>query len=316
MSSRLFNSMAVALLVGIMARADTPKKAANQPGAPGPMTPQTRMLVIRSLNAEMVFAHHLLPRGPKPIRVKNREIISPSESEIQMLAATNGPAAKQGDRAMITNIEIKDDRIYFQINGGAKKKKRWYQHIEVQAGGMTTARPDDPRAENPPGCIIVLEFDTKYVPEISGDEIRALLEPVLDFHAKSAAEAYLESVPPQVKEAIKNHQVLVGMNREMVGYAKGRPTRKIREQDVNGKDYEEWLYGAPPQEVEFVRFVGDEVVRLEIMTVDGQKIVRTTKEVDLQPVAAKEPEQPKPTAPAQRPSLRLPGEEPEDPNKK
>ena len=83
-------------------------------------------------------------------------------------------------------------------------------------------------------------------------------------------EAYLETVPPKVKEAIQNHQVLVGMNHEMVTYAKGRPPKKVREQDGE-TEYEEWIYGDPPQDVEFVRFMGDEVVRLETMKVDGRR---------------------------------------------
>jgi hypothetical protein len=71
------------------------------------------------------------------------------------------------------------------------------------------------------------------------------------------------------------------MNHEMVVYALGRPPKKYREQN-----YEEWIYGAPPDPVQFVRFVGDEVVRLEIMNVDGQKIVRADMEVDLHPAVA------------------------------
>jgi hypothetical protein len=58
--------------------------------------------------------------------------------------------------------------------------------------------------------------------------------------------------------------------------------------------------------VDFVRFVGDEVVRVETMKVDGQKIVRVDKEVDLgaTTVAKKQEERP-----ANAPTLRRPGEE-------
>ncbi|MFZ0794950.1 MAG: hypothetical protein WAM65_14350, partial [Candidatus Korobacteraceae bacterium] len=123
------------------------------------------------------------------------------------------------------------------------------------------------------------------------------------------AEAYEKTLPPKVQEAIKNHQVLVGMDRDMVIYAKGRPPKKIRDKDDSGADYEEWIYGDPPQEVDFVRFQGTVVSRLEIMTVDGQKIVRTEKEVDLQSqeteLAAKKPEQ----KPADAPTLLRPGEQ-------
>jgi hypothetical protein len=104
------------------------------------------------------------------------------------------------------------------------------------------------------------------------------------------------------------------MNHDMVIYAKGRPDKKIREHDEAGKAYEEWLYGMPPQEVQFVRFQGDEVVRLEVMQVDGEKIVRTEKEVNATSTVAEKPSSPTPAAtPAKRPSLRRPGEEPENP---
>jgi hypothetical protein len=132
---------------------------------------------------------------------------------------------------------------------------------------------------------------------------------VLDFKALNQAEAYSKTLPPIVQEAIKNHKVLVGMDRDMVIYAKGRPPKKIRDKDDKGQDYEEWIYGEPPQEVEFVRFQGAVVARLEIMQVGGEKIVRTEKEVDL-PAASTEVAEKKPAAkPANAPSLRRPGEE-------
>jgi hypothetical protein len=163
--------------------------------------------------------------------------------------------------------------------------------------------PSDPSA-NAHGSFVDLYFD-KYVPEITGPELKQLLRPVFDFDAKSAIEAYLETVPPKVKDAIKNHLVLVGMNHEMVIYAKGRPPRKVREK-ADEVEYEEWIYGVPPQDVDFVRFVGDEVVRVETMKVDGQKIVRVEKEVDLgAPTVAKKQEE----RPANAPTLRRPGEE-------
>src|SRR5208283_4686208 len=99
----------------------------------------------------------------------------------------------------------------------------------------------------------------------------------------------------------------------MVIYAKGRPPRKIRDKDDSGQDYEEWIYGSPPEEVDFVRFQGQVVSRLEVMTVDGQKIVRTEKEVDL-PSAETEVAEKKPAEkPANAPTLRRPGEQPEYP---
>jgi hypothetical protein len=144
------------------------------------------------------------------------------------------------------------------------------------------------------------------------------LKPVFDFTVKSAAQAYTESLPENVRNAIRDHKVLVGMNKEMVTYSKGRPPQRIREKDDKGNYYEEWIFGAPPQPTEFVRFVGDEVVRLEVMSVDGEKEVRTQREVKLdQPAAVQTVAQqplPGPKPGTKAPTLRRPGEAPIDPS--
>jgi hypothetical protein len=218
---------------------------------------------------------------------------------------------------MITNIRINNNRIHFDINGGSIKKKKWYDHIQVGMNNNTMQTPEDPKV-NPRGSSVELVFD-KYIPEMTPEEFKAVLRPVFDFDAKSKLEAYLETVPPKVKDAIQNHDVLVGMNREMVTYSLGRPPKKIREKETDTDvDYEEWIYGEPPKDVHFVRLVGDEVVRVEVMKVNGEKVVRTEKEVDLgeaTTVAKTSKDEPE-VRPANAPSLRRPGEEPDnDPRK-
>jgi len=140
-----------------------------------------------------------------------------------------------------------------------------------------------------------------------------MLDPVFDFKALTGTEAFQKTLPPKLQAAIRDHEVLVGMDKDMVMYAKGRPQQRIRDKDSEGQEYEEWIYGKPPEKVEFVRFKGNEVARLEIMTVDGKKTVRTEREVDLPApdteVAEKKPA-PKPQA---APTLRRPGEELEYP---
>jgi len=268
------------------------------------------MDLIRGFDAELVYIRTPFPMGKVGLTLKDG-VVSPSGEDLQRLMALWGPALKAGDEARITAVVIKADRIHFEINGGPIKKKKWYQHIEV--GGATGTSPIAPNDQNanPRGTYVDLVFD-HYVPDLTPQKFKDLLRPVLDFDAKSALEAYLDTVPPKVKEAIQNHQVLVGMNREMLIYAKGRPPKKIREKDGE-IDYEEWIYGEPPQDVDFVRMVGDEVVRVETMKVDGSKTLRTAKEVSLepQPSVAKASDQPRP---ANAPSLRRPGEpEPDRP---
>jgi len=292
-----------AVLLSAIAAADTSKPAQ----APR-ISKQARMDLVRAFNAELVYVRSPFPMGKVGLKLKSGQI-TPSGSELQQMIAMWGPAAKPGDQARITDIVIKDDHIHFEINGGPIKKSKWYQRITISGagGGATPAAPSDAQA-NPRGSYVDLYFD-HYVPELTGPELKQLLRPVFDFDAKSAAEAYMETVPPKVKEAIKTHHVLVGMNREMVIYAKGRPPKKIREKDGE-TEYEDWIYGEPPQDVDFIRMVGDEVVRVETMKVNGEKILRTEKEVDIpKPGETQAKKEEATERPANAPTLRRPGED-------
>src|SRR5271157_3973288 len=263
---------------------------------------ETREQIIHAFQAELVFIHTSFPMGKTGLKLKNG-IVTPSGPELQQLMALWGPAAKPGDRARISDVVIKEDHIRFEINGGPIKRQKWYQHIQISGANSSGPISPSDSSANARGSFVDLYFD-KYVPEMTGPELKKLLSPVFDFDSKSALDAYLETVSPQVKDAIKNHHVLVGMNHDMVIYAKGRPPKKVREH-ADEVEYEEWIYGMPPQDVDFVRFVGDEVVRVETMKVSGEKIVRVEKEVDLGATVAKEQEE----RPANAPTLRRPGED-------
>jgi hypothetical protein len=273
------------------------------------MSKQTRMELVRLLNAELVYVRSPFPMGKDGLKLHNG-VVTPSGEQLAELVATFGPAAKNGDAVRITGIVFKDNYIHVEINGGPVKKQKWYERISVGgAGGATPVAPSDSNA-NARGSFVNVYFD-HFIPEMTGQEFKQILRPVLDFDSKSVEEAYLETVPPKAKAAIEAHQVLVGMNREMVTYAKGRPPKKIREKQ-DETEYEEWIYGEPPKDVEFVRFIGDEVVRLETMKVDGTKLVKTDKELSLDPVTkvAQQHDEPKP---AGTPTLRRPGEESDSP---
>ncbi len=297
------------LLLALPVWADDPKP----PSPPSEkITPQTRMLLIRDLTAEQCFARRAFPMGHKGLEIKHG-VVTPNDAQLAQMIAENGLVAKPGDKVVISNVVIEEKAIVLEINGGLKKKEKWYQHVQVGMGGVMTTPGPAAKNLDAKGSAVTLYFD-KYVPDLTGEQVRDMLAPVLDFKALSQAEAYEKTLPPKVQDAIKNHKVLVGMDRDMVIYAKGRPPRKIRDKDEKGQDYEEWIYGTPPEEVDFVRFQGQVVCRLEIMTVDGQKIVRTEKEVDL-PSAETEVAEKKPQEkPANAPTLRRPGEQPENPD--
>jgi hypothetical protein len=299
--------------------ASAPATSAAQAQAPVPpiapdapqMSRQTRFEIIRDFETQIVYSRTVFPMGSKGLALKDGRV-TPSGQELQQALALWGPAIKPGDTAHISYVHIKDNHIHFDLNGGPVHRRKWYQHIQVAgANGASVPISRDESAQNPHGSYLDIYFD-KYVPEMTAAQLRALLLPVLDFNAKSKEEAYLDTVPPKVKEAIKAHQVLVGMNTEMVVHSRGKAPRKVREKDGE-TDYEEWIYGEAPQDVDFVRIVGDEVVRIETMKIGGQKIVRTEKEVILEkPDKDTEAKREQEERPANAPSLRRPGEDSED----
>jgi hypothetical protein len=288
---------------------DQKPTAALDPNAPR-INKQTRLEIIRDFETQMVYSRAAFPMGAKGLKLKNGAV-TPSGVELQQALALWGPAVKPGDPAHISFVQIKDDHIRFEINGGPVHRKKWYQHVTIAgANGAAVGSPDEPQA-NPHGSFVDLYFD-KYVPELSAQQVRDLLFPVLDFKAKNKEQAYLDTVPPKVKEAILAHNVLVGMSPEMVIHAKGRPPKKVREKDGES-EYEEWIYGEPPQDVDFVRIASDEVVRVETMKVDGRKILRTDREVVLErPDRDQETKKEEQDRPANAPSLRRPGEDSEN----
>ena len=272
------------------------------------MSKQTHYEILRDFETQLVYARTAFPMGTKGLLLKDG-VITPNGEELRQALTLWGPAVKPGDPAHISLIRIKDDHIHFEINGGPVRHKKWYQRVQISGayGTPVTAGPGEPQS-NPHGSSVDLYFD-KYVPEMTAEQLRVLLYPVLDFNARNKEQAYLDTVPPKVKEAIQAHHVLVGMNQEMVLHAKGKPPKKVRERDGE-KEYEEWIYGETPADVDFVRFVGEEVVRVETMKVDGEKIVRTEREVILEQADKdKEAKKEEGTRPANAPSLRRPGED-------
>lgn len=239
----------------------------------------TKMQLIRIMDAEFAHVRKFFPVGDKSLVIGPDGLIKPGDDVLFRMAQSYGAAAKIGDRVQITNIVFHEKSIYLEINGGPKKKTKWYQHIQISGMGGSTGGVD-PNQAQPTGAGMTVEFK-KHIPEMTGAELKQILGPVLDFSVKTASEVFVDTLPPKIRQAVKNHEVLVGMNRDMVVMAKDRPQQKVREKDEKGHEYEEWIYGAAPQDVVFVRFVGDEVVQVKIAKVGGEMVVKTQKEVDV-----------------------------------
>jgi len=175
--------------------------------------------------------------------------------------------------------------------------------------------------QEPVGARLTLAFHEK-VPALTGKDVKALLSPLISFDVKTPAQAFTDTLPTKLKNAILNHQVLVGMSTDMVMYAKGQPDNKSREMDGQ-MPFEEWIYGKPPNEVDFVRINGNRVIRLEVakmgetpevftqdvveglMRTDGTALEPDSTRVAKMGDVERDPNKEAPTAP---PSLRAPGE--------
>ena len=223
------------------------------------MTERGRRELFRNLDAEQGFAHRVLPLG-SILTLQANGNLTPGSDAYKMMVYKKGQAAGAGDRVAITSVEVKGDRILIDLNGGPYPKHRFLRHLSVGVNGVET--PSDLNADPATGMRIALVFEGG-VPEVSAPEVKALLEPLIDFGVKTGEQAYADTLPKPVKSAIASHEVLVGMNHRMVLAALGQPESKVRETATEGR-YEEWIYGHQPQTVKFVRFMGDRVSLIKV----------------------------------------------------
>ncbi len=226
----------------------------------GTLSERGRRELIRNLEAEQGFAHRALPLGAGLTLIANGHL-TPGAEQYKRMLYEKGTSAGPGDRVMVTNLTIKADRLILDLNGGPYAKHRFLSHVSFNDNPVVQQA-----AEKPTGARITLVFEGR-VPEISAPEVKALLEPLIDFGVKNSEQAYADTLPQNLKDAIAAHDVLVGMNHRMVLAALGAPESKMRERDGvggSGARYEEWIYGHVPQTVRFIRFKGDRVAQVEI----------------------------------------------------
>jgi hypothetical protein len=223
------------------------------------LKPKSRMDIMRGLIAEYATLKTPLPRGEKGLFVKADGQIEQENLKKEITA--EGTALQPNVLIQITDIVFRDKEIAFEINGGGRKKKKWFEHIEVGTGYGTTpvSRGDNQGA--PTGSTITLVFPKK-LQDMSVDELKEHLLPVLDFTPVTPMQAITAPVPPEFQSAIEEKRAAEGMDRDMVIAALGQPDRKVRETD-RGVEQEDWIYGTPPLRTVFVRFEDDVVVSVE-----------------------------------------------------
>lgn len=227
----------------------------------------SKLELIRYVSGEFAKALKSLPAGKEGLIVY---VGKPIAAELLDRAlATHGAAVNSGDKVQITKLDFRDHQIIVDLNGGGRGKKRLRDRFHIEMGGiptMTTAT--DQQETGPPGLqpgmgsTLYLDFG-KAVPDLTPNELKQLLTPFLDFaRERSASVQWVDTLPPEMKKAIQERRAILGMDREEVVAAIGKPDHKVRERDNQGNDIEDWVYGQPPSRTMFVRFNGDRVTNI------------------------------------------------------
>jgi len=238
---------------------------------------KTRLELIRLLQAEQGFAMRPIPRGHRGLTLTANGKLNPAGENYLNMVISDGLSAQPGDRVVLTDVKIDHSKLIFDLNGGPDPKHRFLRHVQIGTGpAMNPVIQGD--GQEPMGARVTLAFNG-HVPELTGAEVKALLAPLISFDVKTPIQAFTDTLPAKLKDAILNHTVLVGMSTEMVLYAKGQPEHKTRESEGQ-TPFEEWIYGQPPAEVDFVRINGNSVIRLEVAKMGERPVVFTKNEVE------------------------------------
>jgi hypothetical protein len=241
----------------------------GQPSAQksGPLQEQSKLDLIRFVSGEFAKATKPLPRGKDGFFIYVGQPLM--LDQLNSAVANHGAAINAGDSVQITKLEFHDHTIAVDVNGGGKGKRNWRDHVQMGMGGgmpsatSSTTKVDD-NAQAPGvipgmGSTLYLEFK-KNVPDMTPDDLKQLLAPFLDFtKQRSASVHWVDTLSPELKKAIQDRRPTVGMDREEVIAAIGKPEHKVRERDSSGNEIEDWIYGQPPSKTVFVRFQGERV---------------------------------------------------------
>src|SRR5260370_40414797 len=95
----------------------------------------TKMHLIQLMDAEFGHVRKYIPLGDKALVIDPQGRVTPADVNLFQQIQARGAAAKVGDKVQITNVVFHEKSIYFELNGGPRKKTKWYQHISVGGGG-------------------------------------------------------------------------------------------------------------------------------------------------------------------------------------
>lgn len=272
--SKAFPSGESIEVMPVMLVRDTTEQAKEAPPPPdnaSTLSESSKLTLIRYVSGEFAKARKPLPGGKEGFIIY---VDKPLNLEyLDRAVANHGAAINTGDNVQISNLEIRENSIIVDLNGGGRPKKHWRDRIQIGLGGEpipTTTQQDSRQQEQGPagmqpgmGGTIYIDFP-KHVPDLTPDQLKQILDPFLDFNkTRSASVHWVETLPTATQKAITERRAIVGMDRDEVIAAMGKPDRKVRERDTNGNDTEDWIYGHPPDKTIFVKFTSEKVTAVK-----------------------------------------------------
>ncbi len=253
---------------------DTPDQtnpAPPPPNSASTLSESSKLTLIRYVSGEFAKARKAIPGGKdgfiiymdKPLNLEY----------LDRAVANHGAAINTGDNVQISNLEFRENSIIVDLNGGGRPKKHWRDRIQIGLGGEpipTTTQQDPQQQEQGPagmqpgsGSTIYIDFP-KHVPDLTPDQLKQILDPFLNFNkTRSASVHWVDTLPTATQKAITERRAIVGMDRDEVIAAMGKPDRKVRERDTDGNDTEDWIYGHPPDKTIFVKFTSEKVTAIK-----------------------------------------------------
>jgi hypothetical protein len=226
------------------------------------LTKEARLAIVSGMIATEGAARIPMPLGKTGVELSENGVVA--RDKLQKEISDNGAAIAAGAVVSITAIEFSDKSIEFEIDGGGSKKGGILSRIQVGvgAGGPVSTQGSGPQAPALRGSKVTLKFSGKAPKDLSVEQLKTLLNPVLDFSKQSLARTGIEALPPEFQEAVRLREARIGMDENTVLLAMGQPNNRIREKNSKGVDQEDWKYEGRGRRVTFVTFENGVVVEI------------------------------------------------------
>ena len=214
--------------------------------------------ILRTVLADRAAARIDMPFGADGVEVTENGEVNKDKLDKEM--KKNGQSINIGKIVTVTDMSFEDNKIELELDGGGKNKRSFIDHVQVGIGYGGGPVREDP-TKKAKGSKIVLKFAKKVPADLKPEALKEMLKPVLDFNKPVSVQAPEDALPPEFREAVKAKEAKIGMDRDTVIMALGRPDKKVREKK-DGVDVEDWIYFQRGLRAKFITFENNVVVRI------------------------------------------------------